>query len=327
MKRIVSIIKYHYVRDLARSRYPGIKGLDASLFREQIAYIKKYYNVISAYDLMDAIEANAELPPNALLLTFDDAYIDHFTEVFPVLEKEGLSGSFFAPVKCILEHGVLDVNKIHFILASVPDKGILVEDIFRALDDSRESFALEPNEYYWQKVARQSRYDSADVVFIKRVLQRELPELLRKTITNRLFEKFVTKDQSDFSRQLYMGKEQIEYLQNNNMYIGSHGFDHNWLNNMSGDAQEKEIDLSLQFLESIGSDTSRWIISYPYGAYNDNLLTLLKKRGCLAGLTIESGLADLEKDNPLTLPRLDTNDLPKKANMDPNEWTLKAMKD
>ena len=38
----VTIVMYHYVRDLKRSKYPAIKSLDLALFKEQIKYIKKY---------------------------------------------------------------------------------------------------------------------------------------------------------------------------------------------------------------------------------------------------------------------------------------------
>ncbi len=36
--------------------------------------------------------------------------------------ENGLTGCFFPPAKAVTEHEVLDVNKIHFILAAVPDK-------------------------------------------------------------------------------------------------------------------------------------------------------------------------------------------------------------
>jgi len=135
---------------LKHSRYPEIKGLDIALFKEQLVYIKKHYNVISAYDLMDAIKSNStsDLPPQSLLLTFDDGYIDHFTDVFPVLDREKLSGCFFPPAKCILESQVLDVNKIHFILACVPDKSVLVNYIYQSLDENRSLYHLESSEFY-----------------------------------------------------------------------------------------------------------------------------------------------------------------------------------
>lgn len=316
---------YHYVRELKYSRYPEIKGLDVNLFKDQIAYIKKNYNVISAYDLIDIVKSHSDLPPKALLLTFDDAYVDHFTQVFPVLDKEKLPGLFFPSAKCVLEHQVLDVNKIHFILASVPDKSELVNDIYQLIDENRSSYELETNEYYWQHFGKQSRFDPAEVIFIKRILQSELPEPLRRNITECLFRKYVTNDEIAFSKDLYMSMEQISHLQRNSMYIGCHGFDHHWLNAIPEHEQEKEIDLSLKFLSSIGSNTEQWIMCYPYGAYNSSLLKILEDRGCVAGLTTEVGIADLLQDNPLTLPRLDTNDLPKESNALPNDWTIKAM--
>ncbi|MFT7461657.1 MAG: peptidoglycan/xylan/chitin deacetylase (PgdA/CDA1 family), partial [Planctomycetota bacterium] len=256
----LTIVMYHYVRELSRTRYPGIKGLPIELFKEQISYLKKNYNPISAYDLMDAVQSGSELPPKSLLLTFDDAYIDHFTEVFPVLDKENMSGCFFPPAKCVLENRVLDVNKIHFILASVPGKDVLVNRIYQALDKYRSSYHLESNEFYWRQCGIPNRYDPAEVVFAKRMLQRDLPEEIRNTLTDELFKQFVSNDEAAFSKELYMNIEQISCLQRNGMYIGSHGFDHYWLNSIPEDKQRKDIDLSLKFLELVGSDVKRWIM-------------------------------------------------------------------
>ena len=306
MDPYLTIVMYHYVRDLAHSQLPGIKGLDIAQFRQQITYIKKYYNPISAYDLMNAVTSGNELPARPLLLTFDDAYIDHFTEVFPVLAKENISGSFFPPAKCILENRVLDVNKIHFMLASVTDVNILVKNIFNCLDEYRSSFNLESTDFYWQKCGVPSRHDPAEVMFVKNILQRDLPEKLRNIITDHLFRQFVTEDEESFSKDLYMNTDQVAFLQKNNMYVGSHGFDHYWLNSIPEDAQKREIDLSLKFLKMVGSDTKQWIMCYPYGAYDDSLLSILKKRNCTIGLTTKVDLVNIRKDNPLTFSRLDT---------------------
>jgi len=325
MRRYLTIVMYHYVRELKHHRYPEIKGLTIASFKEQIAYVKKYYNPISAYDLMDCIESGCDLPTRPLLLTFDDGYIDHFSEVFPFLNRNKLSGCFFPPAKCILENRVLDVNKIHFILACIPDKNVLVSYIYQFLEENRSSYHLESREYYWKKNGVPSRYDTAEVMFVKYMLQRDLPKELRNVITDQLFKKFVSNDEKAFSKELYMSTDQISCLQRNGMYIGSHGYDHYWLNSLSEDAQKREIDLSLEFLKKIGSDTERWIMCYPYGSYNESLLSILKQRNCSVGLTTEVGIADLTKDNPLTFPRLDTNDLPKDSKAETNAWTQKVM--
>lgn len=315
---------YHYVRDLKNSKYPDIKGLDLALFNEQIMYIKKHYNIISAFDFIDAIKSGSTLPPKSLLLTFDDGYSDHYLNVYPILKNHKISGLFFPPAKSITKNQVLDVNKIHFILASIDNKHTLIEDIYENLDKYRSTFNLKKNDYYMKTLGKKNRFDTAEVIFIKRILQHALPKSLREIITNNLFEKYVTKDQTSFSKELYMSISNIIQLQEDGMYVGSHGYEHSWLNHLNSSQQQKEIELSVQFLNTIGSNTNDWIMCYPYGGYNDSLLTLLKKRGCIAGLTTNIGIADIRKDNPLIFPRLDTNHLPKNSNAIPNSWTLKA---
>jgi len=321
----ITIVMYHYVRDLKHSRYPEIKGLDIELFNEQLRYILKHYKVIRMEELIDAVKKNKELPNNSLLLTFDDAYKDHFEFVFPILDELGIQGSFFAPAKAIQEHQVLDVNKIHFILASVEDKKQLISDIYTLLDKYRAEYSLESNEYYYKQLAIEGRFDIAEVIFIKRILQRELPEKLRNIIVDFLFNKYVSKDEGAFSRELYMNMDQLKCMIRKGMYVGSHGYDHYWLNTLSKEQQQKEVELSVKFLKKIGCNTENFAFCYPYGAYNESLLSVLKENGCSLALTTEVGIVDLSKNQPLIFPRLDTNDLPKDRDSQPNDWTIKVI--
>jgi peptidoglycan/xylan/chitin deacetylase (PgdA/CDA1 family) len=322
----LSIIMYHYVRNLRRSRFPDLKGLETDQFREQIAYIKEHYNVISGDELLAAAEAGSwdTLPPSALLLTFDDGYMDHFTQVFPVLRRANLPGCFFPPAQCVLHGHVLDVNKIHFVLASVPDKQVIVDCILGMLDEHGAQYETEGAAHYWTKLAVASRFDPKEIVFIKRLLQRELPEELRQIIINRLFQEYVSSDEVSFARELYMSMDQIVGMRESGMFIGSHGFGHYWLDGLDPARQKHEVELGLEFLHRIGARLDSWIMSYPYGAYDDCLLSILRSAGCRIGLTTQVGIADLSRDNLLTLPRLDTNDLPQRENAAPNAWTLQA---
>ena len=92
------------------------------------------------------------------------------------------------------------------------------------------------------------------------------------------------------------------------MYVGSHGYRHLWLNKESKKSQDLEIDCSLKFLADIGASTNNWIMCYPFGAYNNETLEILRGRRCAVGLTTRVDVADLDSDNALELPRLDTND-------------------
>jgi len=310
----ITVVMYHYVRDLKKSKFPKIKGLDIKDFQYQLNYLQKYYNIISPEKLINSIKRKSNIPKNSALLTFDDAYSDHFNNVFPILKKRNLSGCFFPPVKCVLQEKVLDVNKIHFILASVNDVKALIKKIFKLLDKYRSDFNLESNDFYWEKCAKPNRYDNANVKFIKNILQRDIDEALRKMITDELFSEFVCNDEKLFASELYMNYEQILQLHNNGMYIGGHGFDHYHLDSISFIEQKKEIDLTVNFLNDIGTNVNNWIMCYPYGDYNSSLLNFLKIKKCLLGFTTNIDIANLNNDNLLTLPRLDTNDLPKIKN-------------
>jgi peptidoglycan/xylan/chitin deacetylase (PgdA/CDA1 family) len=324
--RQVTIIMYHFVRDLKHSRYPDIKGLSIEDFSGQVAYIRRYYTVIGLDELLAVLDApDRALPPRALLLTFDDGYRDHFDNVLPILVENGMTGCFFPPAKAVTEQEVLDVNKIHFILAAVPDKTHVLNSLFALLDQVRGEFNLSTRDEYYQRLAWPNRFDTAEVILIKRLLQRELPELLRKRITDELFKQYVTQDERSFSQELYMDISELRAMWEAGMYIGSHGYDHYWLDTLDEQSQEREIDLSLRFLQAVGSDIGNWVIGYPYGAYNDSLLGILRKKGCKAGFTTEVHIADLDRDDPLTLPRIDTNDLPKRGDAAPNEWTMRVL--
>ena len=311
---------YHFVRDLVHTRYPEIKGLDINLFIEQIEYIQKHYTPITMELLMETIDSGNSLPRNSVILSFDDGYIDHFTNVFPILNSKGIQGSFFPPARAITQNIVLDVNKIHFILASETNKAKIVSLIFKKISTYRNEYNLESESYYVEKLAHPNRFDTAEVILIKRLLQVELPENLRNEIVNTLFHKFVGIAEASFSKELYMNVDQLKCMKKNGMHIGSHGFDHYWLGRLTKDQQENEIDLSLSFLDTIGVDKNNWSMCYPYGNYNLETIEILKNKQCKIALTTEVEIGDISSHNPLTLPRLDTNDIPKNRNAEVNKW-------
>jgi peptidoglycan/xylan/chitin deacetylase (PgdA/CDA1 family) len=322
---LATIVMYHYVRELEGARYSSIKGLCLTEFKYQLEYFKKFYTFISIQDVINRIYHDIKIPTNALLLTFDDGYMDHFVNVFPILKKKGIQGCFFPPANAVLYHKVLNVNKIHYLLASVDTPNIL-HDLYNCLDKYRSDFSLESNDYYYSKLAKANRFDSNEIIFIKRLLQVELEEEIRNKIVDELFHKFVTNDEAAFARKLYMSIDQIKYMARNGMYIGSHGFNHDWLNKLSPAKQITEIDLSLQFLNEVDSPTDNWVMCYPYGGFNSSLISIIKNRDCKLALTANVGVAILNKNNAFTLERLDTNDFPKVGGSTPNAWTEKVLK-
>ena len=87
----LKIIMYHYVRDLERSRYPRIRGRRIAEFRNQLDYIARHLNPVTAQQVIAASRGQNDLPQNAVWLTFDDGYLDHYLTVFPVAARPWLA--------------------------------------------------------------------------------------------------------------------------------------------------------------------------------------------------------------------------------------------
>ena len=158
------------------------------------------------------------------------------------------------------------------------------------------------------------------MIFVKRMLQVGLVEELRNRIVDQLFEKHVGMSEKAFSRELYMNSDQLKMMKQLGMHIGSHGFDHYWLNSLSKEEQENEVLLSLDFLREINGSTDSWTMCYPYGGYNQDTIDILKRYGCKLALTTKVDIANLSNENRYTLERLDTNDLPKDSNAKTDKW-------
>lgn len=306
------ISMYHYTRDLVHSRYPEIKGMDKPLFRQQIEFMTKNFNIVTMEQVIDAVEGKSELPEKALLLTFDDGYVDNYTFAFPVLEEFGVQGSFFIPGKTFAEHQLLDVNKIHYILASA-DIYELVEDVKKEMNYYRGTeYDYAPTDELFNEYAVANRFDLKETIFVKRMLQTVLPEKLRNTISSNLFEKYVGVSEEQLAYELYMTEEQIRTLKRHGMFIGFHGYDHYWLGNLSPEQMRKDVDMALDTLDEF-IDRKCWVANFPYGNYNPDVLNYIKKQGACIGLTTDVRVAEVGVDPALELPRLDCNDFPPKS--------------
>lgn len=320
----LTIVMYHYVRDLARSRYPGLKALGVDAFEGQLDYIARHYRVCAVRDVVAAARGERRLPPNACLLTFDDGFLDHFTTVLPRLLARGLSAGFYAPAAAVEERRVLDTHKVHFILASCADPAKLARRLLDMIEGWRGDAALPPADALWRQHAVASRFDGPEVVFVKRVLQRGLPAEVRSALARRLFEEFVGVDERVLAQELYMDLDQLRCLSRLGMDVGGHGAEHVWLDELDRAAQEAEIGRMLAFLARVhGRAPVDWVMCYPFGSYDDVTLALLRSRACALGLTTRVALAH-DLGRPLELPRLDTNDLPTSATGEPGAWTVEA---
>lgn len=119
-----------------------------------------------------------------MFLTFDDGYKDHYKYVFPYLQKNKISGSFYTPVKTVQNKITLDVNKIHFILEKENNKNKIYKEIKYIV---KKKFKRNINDFHLSDINLNSKYDNKITTLIKKLLQTHLPIQIRKYIINTLF--------------------------------------------------------------------------------------------------------------------------------------------
>jgi peptidoglycan/xylan/chitin deacetylase (PgdA/CDA1 family) len=118
-------------------------------------------------------------------------------------------------------------------------------------------------------------------------------------------------NEKDFCRSLYMSQNMIREMAAHGMVFGIHTHTHPSLAGLTYPEQKWELVTSHELLRGL-STAGVWSVSYPYGAHDETTLRIVKEMGLVAGLTTNVGV-NMNDADPLTLKRLDTNDLPFEA--------------
>ncbi len=65
-------------------------------FDRQMRYLKDAgYETITPQELQDALSGKTELPQHPVLITFDDGYLDNYTNAYPILKKYNMKATIF----------------------------------------------------------------------------------------------------------------------------------------------------------------------------------------------------------------------------------------
>jgi len=90
------VLLYHEIKD-----NDGPYALSLKQFDEQLAALKANgYTIIPIEQFEDFVTGKTKsLPPNAIVLTFDDGYKDFYENAYPILKKYGMPATNFIVVK------------------------------------------------------------------------------------------------------------------------------------------------------------------------------------------------------------------------------------
>ena len=303
----MKMIMYHYVRP-ADPGMPYFRHLPLNRFKKQLRYFSKEYGLCSKQDFLRAFETGR--PAGGVVLSFDDGFSDHYQYVLPCLLEEGLWGIFYIPTRPYHTGKLLDVHRVHVLLGKqggrvIYDalKGMVVEDMlshahiqeFRTLTYNNQN-----NDYYTNVV--------------KRILNYYISYEHRERVIDALMLEFVP-DELGLSAKFYMRPEEIRWLQDAGMVVGSHTVNHPVMSKLSRHRQRREITDSFAFLDHITGGLPLRTFCHPYGGFHSftgETEELLNEHGCLFSVNVEPRdieSADL-KQRAQAVPRYDCNAFP-----------------
>ncbi|WP_019422062.1 polysaccharide deacetylase family protein [Paenibacillus sp. OSY-SE] len=117
----VAVLMYHHVHETDRSS----GTIKTSLFRAQLSYLKQRgYHFISLEEFRQYINGG-KVPPNAVLVTFDDGYESFYWNAFPILQELHVPAVNFYVTRRMFYSGGLHVppmkrDQIKNMLNTVP---------------------------------------------------------------------------------------------------------------------------------------------------------------------------------------------------------------
>ena len=111
------ILRYHSVSTAADGTHlcldPGL-AVSPEHFDRQCAYLGEHYRVIALDEMVTRLMRSQPLPAKAVALTFDDGYLDNYTQAFPILQRHGMNATFYVSTGCIDNRVLLWTGRLRF---------------------------------------------------------------------------------------------------------------------------------------------------------------------------------------------------------------------
>lgn len=271
--RLPEAIMYHYVRDADARPAVGYRGIDPATLEAQLDAICRVATPVGWPELAAALDGSRALPPDAVVLTFDDGLADHHRVVMPRLATRRLPAIFFVLARDVGD-GLALGHQLHVLLgarSAVEVRAAVIDRLQRS--DRRRYLALE-------RGLRELHPSDPEDVW-KRPLQRDLANVAGPILAELIAE--ILGPEADLAAELYLDGRQRAELVAEGMTLGGHGRDHSWLDWVGPVAVAREFEHSASLLATYGP--APWPYAYAYGGVPRQAEAALRVRGFAAAFT------------------------------------------
>lgn len=284
----VRILFYH---EIDNSKLLGGAALEITRFSKQMKYVSRMFRCISIDDLHRFLDGTQDLPPQALLITFDAGYRGNLINAYPILKKRNIPFTIYLTTDYIEKGRLPWPFRLKFIIDHAAAE-------FLSLPSDQEE------RQYDLKTPRAKR---SCLYECRRILERIAPAE-REEIIGKLAAEHCT-DIDSISHDIFMTWEDVCLMAGDDLVsFGSHTVTHPDLSRLHPEDAEREISGSRTIIKE---KTGRAISSfcYPRGDYTEAVKIAVMDAGYRSGVTVIHGSNERDSDR-YELKRIAARDVP-----------------
>ena len=244
----LSTLIFHRVVPEPDPLFPG--EVDAAQFDAICSWIKVWFNVLPMEEAVARLSAGT-LPSRAMAVTFDDGYADNASVAMPILQRHGLSATFFIAVG-FLDGGRMWNDSLIEAVRLTPHDAIDLRGLGLGEQMSLSTIGLPVKRQAIATLIAHAKYlapqDRAG--FVDAVVQRSGAQL---------------------PGHLMMSSDEVRALRRGGMSVGAHTLTHPILARLDDASARREISHSKQQLQDLlGAPVT--LFAYPNGRPGEDYL-------------------------------------------------------
>jgi len=280
--RNIAVLRYHAVVPSSQNFYtsPPI-ALSPQAFEQHVKYLSRRYNVISLDQAIDIIQSGKTPPPNSIVFTFDDGYLDNLAAA-RILKKYGANGAFFIVTEAIGRVSRLWLGEVTYLILKTVKTDLQIK-----YEDADHHFRLGDLKSRWQAIRTLVR------------LIKSNNRACRDSVMAQLCQQLGDEKLLKAVENLMLTWEQVMEMRDMGMVVGAHTLSHLNLPNADPDDARKEIAGSKRVLEEkLGQPCRHFSYpnSGPYEYFNERIREYVIDAGFDSSCTSNRGFLRRDSD-------------------------------
>ncbi len=282
------ILFWHGVDQIVDQKVEA-ESFDVFTFKRQIAYLNKYYEIISLDDFYNRYQ-NKEFTNREIVLTFDDGYLNNLNVVYPILNELNLPFTVFVSTEHIETGELFPTSIARLIIYGAVLKKINVPYL---KIDNEDISDIENRNIIYSKV----------INTLKTKPLEEVRKIVSELKTNLADQDYITLVEK-FKSVKPMNWEEVKKLHSLGVTIGSHCKHHICCHS---NQQKKEVKAQIKVSKKIIEQklqTECKYFAYPNGDYTEASNGFVKTSGYKMGFSTEKNIKIENVHNTSIIPRI-----------------------